>query len=438
VRALLLVAALALAGAAPAAGAPRLVKIGDFPDPVHVASPPGDERVFVVEQRGVVRIAGGGTFLDLRSETMLNLERGLLSIAFPPDYATSGRFYVFLTSRPSGDVEVREYRRSAATNRAHPRPLRTLLKETHPATNHNGGQLQFGPDGLLWASVGDAADSFKAQDPASRLGKLLRIDPATGSVETWATGLRNPWRFTFDRATGDLLIGDVGQSTWEEVDWAPAATGLGRGANYGWPCREGGAASAGCDGAFTEPAFSRAHADGFSALIGGYVVRDPGLPTLNGRYLYGDGGLDRLRSVVLPDTDDRVEPLHVDMVTSFGEDACGRIYAASLGSDAVYRLQDGAATPCAFGAPPDLRAPRVRVRFRKGPRAALRCSEACRLTVTARGQRARRRSLKAGRRMIVRVKPGRRITVRAVDRAGNERVRRYSVPSGASASRSPL
>jgi hypothetical protein len=288
---------------------------------------------------------------------------------------------------------------------------------------------------MLYAGVGDAADGDNAQDPASRLGKLLRIDTATGAVETWASGLRNPWRFSFDRATGDLVIGDVGQSTWEEVDWAPDA---GPGLNYGWPCREGGAPGSGCGGAFTEPAFSRAHADGFSALIGGYVVRDPGLPTLAGRYLYGDSGLDRLRSVALPDSGDRAEALRVSMLSSFGEDACGRLYAASLGSDAVYRIQDGAATPCSFGAPPDLRAPRIRISRLARRRVALRCTEACRLEVEIAGRRVRRRGLAAGRRIVVRLPRRGRVVMRARDAAGNERVRRYSVPSGASSSRSPL
>jgi glucose/arabinose dehydrogenase len=151
-RTWLLAAAALLLFAAPASAAPELVEIGSFGAPVHVASPPNDPRVFVVEQGGTVKIAGGGTFVDLTGPTLSGGERGLLSIAFPPDYATSGLFYVFMTSEPDGDVEVREYRRSAADpNVADPTPVRTLLDEPHSATNHNGGQLQFGPDGALYA-----------------------------------------------------------------------------------------------------------------------------------------------------------------------------------------------------------------------------------------------------------------------------------------------
>jgi hypothetical protein len=381
-RAALLAAAIVLLAAGPAYAAPELVKIGDFQDPVHVASPPGDTRVFVVEQRGLVNIAGAGTFLDLRNQTVLNYERGLLSIAFSPNYATSGLFYVFLTAQPGGDIEVREYRQNPASpNLADPTLLRTLVDEPHGATNHNGGQLQFGPDGLLYVSIGDNANGALAQANGP-YGKILRVDTATGATQNWASGLRNPWRFTFDRATGDMLIGDVGEGTWEEVNWARAGTGVG--VNYGWPCREGGVAAGGsCTGATSDPAFSRHHDDGYAAIIGGYVVRDPGLPTLNGRYLYGDSAIDRLRSVVLPDTGDRAEALPVPQLSSFGEDACGRIYAASLGNDAVYRIQDGAPTPCEFGGPaPDLTAPGVRVSLRglKGRtlRVRVRCSEASR------------------------------------------------------------
>jgi glucose/arabinose dehydrogenase len=170
-----LAAAVVLAAAAPASAAPELVKLGDFTDPVHVASPPNDPRVFVVERGGLVKIAGGGTFIDLTGPTNSGAsERGLLSIAFPPDYATSGRFYVFLTSDPAGDVEVREYRRSAADpNVADPAPVRTLLDEPHSAGNHNGGQLQFGPDGALYASIGDNASAPTPRARARRSGRSI-------------------------------------------------------------------------------------------------------------------------------------------------------------------------------------------------------------------------------------------------------------------------
>jgi hypothetical protein len=454
-RPLLLGVALALLAAAPAAAAPGLVKIGDFTAPVHVASPPHDPRVFVVERGGVIKLAGGGTFLDLTTTTESGAsERGLLSVAFPPDHGASGRFYVFLTSKPNGDVEVLEYRRSATDpNRADPSTRRPVYTTAHSATNHNGGQLQFGPDGMLYVSIGDNASGANAQN-GSPYGKIHRINPLTGAGQIWSSGLRNPWRFTFDRATGDLLIGDVGQSSREEVNWVRAPN-AGSGVNFGWPCREGTIAGPGpaCTGTVTEPAFDRASTDGFHAIIGGYVVRDPGLPTLNGRYLYGDAALSSLRSVGLPDTGDRAEPLPISQLSSFGEDACGRLYAASLAGP-VYRIQDGAPTPCNHPAPTaappspagDTVAPGLRVRLRgirnRRLRVSLRCSEACRVTVNSRLRRVRRlnvrhRSLAAGRQVLMRVKLSRKVvrrmqralrrrgfvrvvvTVRAVDAAGN-------------------
>ena len=468
-RAWLVAAAVLLAAAAPAAAAPDLVEIGDFTRPVHVASPPNDTRVFVVEQDGLVRIAGGGVFLDVTDRTDGDGERGLLSLAFSPDYATSGRFYVYLTTTGSPyEMQVLEFRRSATNaNRADPATARTVWRLAHPPgpAFHNGGQLQFGPDRRLYVSVGDgAADRFAAQDLDSELGKILRIDPQTGAGvagnlrgRVWASGLRNPWRFSFDRATGDLLIGDVGDSAREEVDWARAPQ-RGAGADFGWPCFEGGqpGPETGCTGPFTAPAFDRDHPQ-FCAIVGGYVVRDPGLPTLTGRYLYGDQCLGALRSVALPDAGDRAEPLAIVQVTSLGEDACGRLYAASYAGP-VYRIEDGAPTPCSFpppAGPPvpgaDAAAPRLRVKLlrpavkRRRLRLAVRCDEACRISVAARLRAVRRlkaRSfdLTAGRRRVVAVKLGRRtarrfrralrrrghvrlvVTVRATDAAGNRAV----------------
>jgi hypothetical protein len=452
-RAALLAVALALAAAAPAEAAPTLVKLGDFAQPVHVASPPRDPRVFVVEKAGLVRIIGGGTFLDVRTRTQLaGLEQGLLSIAFAPDYAASGRFYVFLTARPDGRLQVLEFRRSAADpNRAYPASARVILEIAHPvATNHNGGQLQFGPDGALYVSTGDGGTGgANAQNLSSMLGKILRIDGSGAHV--WSYGLRNPWRFTFDRATGDLVIGDVGEATWEEVDWAPAAGGRGAGVNWGWPGAEGPAGVGG-----TRPAFSRNHADGYHAIVGGYVVRDPGLPTLVGRYLYGDAALGSLRSTTLVGDADRAEPLPIASLSSFGEDACGRIYVSSLNGP-VYRVQDGAPTPCRYPPPrapaprppaADTTPPRLRVAIRglrhRRLRLALRCDEACRTTIAVRlfGVRRlsiRHRTLAAARRTVVRLKLSPRtlrrlrhrlakrglvrvrVTVTAADAAGNVR-----------------
>jgi hypothetical protein len=456
-RAALLSAALLLVFAVPATAAPRLVPIGNFDQPVYVASPPHDQRIFVVEKPGRIRLADGSTFLDVSAMTDDSGERGLLSMAFSPNYATNGLFYVFLTATGGGNLTILEFQRSAANpNRSNPTPRRTFQSLAHPSPDpyHNGGQLQIGPDGMLYASTGEGHESMNAQDTSSPLGKILRLDPATGGAAAgnphgivWAYGLRNPWRFTFDRATGDLAIGDVGQDTWEEIDWA-AAPVRGRDVNFGWPGAEGPDGTGG-----QRPIIARNHSDGFCAIVGGYVVRDPGLPTLNGRYIYGDNCRPEVWSAI-PRTgaDDKATGLSVSGLTSFGEDSCGHIYAASLNGP-VYRIQDGALSPCAGGAGPagpDRTAPGLRVtlsgarkalRTRK-LRVAVRCSERCAATIGTRLMKVRRlttghRDLRANRRKVVTLKLSKStmkklrkrlkhhsfvrisVTVRATDAAGN-------------------
>ncbi len=417
-----LVAAVAglLIAAAPAAAAPTLVKLGDFTDPVHVASPPDDDRVFVVEQGGLIKIVGGGTFIDLTGPTLTNAsERGLLSIAFPPDYAASGLFYVFLTAEPSGNIQVREYRGTTL--------VRTLIDEPHNAGNHNGGQLQFGPDGALYASIGDNASGANAQNLSSPFGKILRIDLATGARSVWSYGLRNPWRFAFDPPTGDIIIGDVGEGTWEEIDWSQAPTS-GNGVNWGWPATEGGPSAT--------IAMDHSGADAFCAIVGGYVVRDPGLPTLNGRYLYGDNCHPVLHSAVArTGADNRPEALTVSGLSSFGTNTCGHIFVASRGSDAVYRLQDGAPSTCLAGGPVprDLAAPKLDAAIwnlrkalkRRTLRIGVRCDEACQVRVASRVRRVhtfrpRTRSLAAGTRAVVKIKIS-KATARKIRRRMNRR-----------------
>jgi glucose/arabinose dehydrogenase len=463
-------AALFAAAAAPAAAAPALVEVGRFAAPVHAASPPDDPRLFVVEKAGLVRIAGGGTFLDVRALTENVGERGLLSIAFAPDYHASGRFSVFLTDRATGALRVLEYRRSADPGRADPASGRELLRIPHAdASNHNGGQLQFGRDGMLYVSTGDGGSTPQtAQDGASLLGKILRIDPLTGAAaagnpfgtRVWAYGLRNPWRFSFDRATGDMFIGDVGDGQREEIDRLAAGVG---GANLGWACVEGTRSTGACPppAGAVAPIIEHAHADGYTAITGGFVVRDPGLPTLAGRYLYGDLGRATLRSALPDGSGGRDEPLSVPSLVSFGEDGCGRIHAVSI-SGPVFRLQDGSPSACPVAVttplppvPPgerDTTAPRVRVSIaglrsaarRRHLRVAVRCSERCRATVATRlrGVRrlaTRRRTLRANTRRVVRTWMPRRtahrlrrtirrrgpvrvtVTVRATDAAGNAR-----------------
>jgi hypothetical protein len=442
-RVALLAVALLLLTAAPAAAAPELVKLGDFTDPVHVASPPDDPRIFVVEQGGTIDIVGAGTFLDLTANTQPGYERGLLSMAFAPDYATSGLFYVFLTSRPNGDVEVLEYRVSADPNRADPGTRRPLFTTPHSAGNHNGGQLQIGPDGALYASIGDNATAANAQNPANPFGKILRIDRASGADQIWSTGLRNPWRFSFDRATGDLVIGDVGESSFEEINWSRAPN-AGQGVNYGWPCNEGPNGADSCGHRAT-----LSHPDPFCAIVAGYVVRDPGLPTLNGRLIYGDNCESTVYSAALGQGPGVETNLEVAELSSFGEDSCGHVYAASRGADAVYRIQDGAPSECT-AEPVDTAAPALGVRIlrpklkRRQLRFAVTCDEACRISVTTRLRRVRNfrpreRSVAAGTRRVVRVTLNRRlarklrrtlkrrgfvrvvVTVRATDGAGNQR-----------------
>jgi len=371
-----------------APGDPRLIRVGEFVSPVYVAALPGDRRrFFVVEQPGRIMVVRDGVplstpFLDIRSLVSFGGERGLLSVAFDPDYARGGRFYVYYTARsPSGAITVAEYRASPNADVANPASRRQVLSIPHPRGNHNGGQLQFGPDGYLWIGTGDGGGTGDPDGAGQRLdtllGKLLRIDPHGSGLapytipvdnpfsgqsgrrgEIWAYGLRNPWRFSFDRQTGDLVIGDVGQNAWEEIDFAPAP-GRGRGANYGWGCWEGRHAyTANDDEPECRPAPSQiapvheySHSRGCS-VSGGYVVRDPTLPRLNGRYVYGDYCRNPLWSLRLqaPDAqDDRRLGLDVPGLTSFGEDSCGRVYAVSADGP-VFRLEAEGATSAACSA----------------------------------------------------------------------------------------
>ena len=373
----LLLSALGLAGPATAGAAVRLVAVGTFASPMFVTAPPGDaHRVFVVERGGTVRIVRDGVtlptpFLDLGA-LPTDGERGLLSMAFSPSYMRTGLFYVFFTPR-SGALTIEERRRDPLRpNRADPGYARTVLSIRHDQRNaHNAGQLQFGPDGMLYASTGDGGG---AGDPAGNgqnltsrtppvvrgtnhdplLGKILRLDPASGAPpsnpfpsparQVWAYGLRNPWRFSFDSATGDLVIADVGQGGFEEVDVARAAAGGGRGFNFGWNRFEGrhtfpGGALVNPESqpGFRFPVIERSHAAGWCAITGGYVVRDPTLPELAGQYVFGDFCRGELTSAVLGVTPPRSLGLTVPQLDSFGVDGLRRVYAVSLDGP-IYRL----------------------------------------------------------------------------------------------------
>ena len=346
----LVVAMLAAPASAPAIS---LQSIGpSFDQPIYVTAPTGDPRLFVVERPGRIQVVHDGTvsqFLDIHTFVDTAGERGLLSMAFDPSYASNGLFYVFFTDNgtagaPLGDIHVDEFRVSANPNVADPasrRPVFTVTRAT-AASNHNGGQLQFGKDGFLYASVGDAANSANAQNAGNLNGKILRINPhVAGGPQVWSLGLRNPFRFSFDQLTGDIVIGDVGASSFEEIDFAPTASGLGAGANYGWPCREGFAAGpSACTGSFTNPAFAYAASPPCNAVIGGYVYRGSLAPELAGRYLYTDLCHPEIRSLVLGSPlagDDRSEGVSLaDSPWSFGQDGLCNLYV-SAGST-VFRI----------------------------------------------------------------------------------------------------
>ncbi|MGH8925211.1 MAG: PQQ-dependent sugar dehydrogenase [Acidimicrobiia bacterium] len=302
-----------------------------FDSPLFLASPPGDDRLFVVEQTGRILIVGGETFLDLSGAVSSGGERGLLGLAFHPDYASNGRFFVNYTNA-SGDTRVVEYEASPDPNRADTGSARQLLAIDQPASNHNGGWLGFGPDGLLYIAMGDgggANDQFgNAQDPSSLLGKILRMNPDQPGAEIWVTGARNPWRNSFD---GDLLfVADVGQNAREEVN---VISRLATGVNLGWPLMEGSNCLSGPCGGFVGPVAEYTHSQGCS-ITGGYVYRGTALAGLAGTYFYSDfceGTLRSFRYTGTGITDSKIWGEVGDMgsVTSFGVDSAGEIYVVT-------------------------------------------------------------------------------------------------------------
>ena len=324
--------------------------------PVYVTAPRSEpRRLYVVEQRGLVRVVAGRRllprpFLDVRRLVLHKELAGLLSLAFPPDNRRSRRLYVDYVGRDH-DVHVVEYR--AAGGRAAPSTARELLHVDIPTTspdNHYGGQLAFGPDGFLYVGIGDGTKKAAAQDPESLLGKLVRIDvrrqPARPEIVAY--GLRNPWRFSFDRATGDLLVGDVGADTWEEVDVLPR--GARRPVNFGWPAYGGrtrlGEPAPSGPGKLVFPALVYHHArKGCSAVVGGYVYRGRMLPSLRGRYVYGDFCSGKVWSVRIRGgraRDRRLETSVGSLVSSFGEDAAGELYVCAYGNGpgSLFRFGD--------------------------------------------------------------------------------------------------
>jgi glucose/arabinose dehydrogenase len=321
--------------------------------PVHVAAPANKPGwVYVVEQAGRIRLVVNGryrsrAFLDIRRLVRSGGEQGLLSVAFHPRFAQNRRFFVNYTD-VNGHTRVVEYRSNAAGTQALPRTRKQWLFVAQPYQNHNGGQVAFGPDGRLYVGMGDGGSGGDPQDRAQSLrtllGKLVRLNVAVARPrpQIAALGLRNPWRFSFDRANGDLYLGDVGQGAWEEIDYVPRArvTEL---ANYGWDAYEGRARfeskEPNARGRLVFPVHVYGRGEGCS-VTGGFVYRGSAVPAARGRYFFGDYCTGNIWSLVVANGDAtsvRRESVRVPGLSSFGEDARGELYATSL-SGRVYRL----------------------------------------------------------------------------------------------------
>ncbi len=335
-----------------------------FASPVDIENC-GDSRLFIVEQDGLIRILNSnGTinptpFLNITSLTNQSGEQGLLGLAFHPNYSTNGFFYINYTNT-SGNTVIARY----SVNPTNPDLANTtgtiLLTVTQPFSNHNGGSLKFGPDGYLYIGMGDGGSGGdpgnRAQNINELLGKMLRIDVNSGTPygippnnpyaniagadEIWAIGLRNPWKFSFDRQTGDLWIADVGQNQYEEVNRAASTES---GLNYGWRCYEGNTAynTGGCAAQSTmkSPLFTTNHTNGFCSITGGYVYRGTQYPNFQGKYFFSDyckaqiGSSDGLGNVTFSAT------FSGNNFVTFGEDLNGELYIASI-SGAIYKIID--------------------------------------------------------------------------------------------------
>jgi glucose/arabinose dehydrogenase len=342
--------------------------VSGFRAPVFVTAPPdGSDRLFVVEQGGTIRIVQDGRllpqpFLDVSSLIVSGGERGLLGMAFHPRFAENGRFFVMYTARGNGDNTVARYQVSSDPDRADPGSATILLAIPDFAANHNAGMLAFGPDGYLYIGTGDGGGANDpqrtSQDLGAWLGKMLRLDVDSGEPyavprdnpfvgrngarpEIWAYGLRNPWRYSFDRESGDLWIADVGQNRAEEINVQRA--GSRGGENYGWSIMEGFRCLRGdsCDQAgLTLPVAEYGRNDGCS-VTGGYVHRGTREPALTGAYLFGDYCSGRIWSLHQNAGGEwiRTELAQTNLrISSFGEDRDGDVYVADLQGGGIYRL----------------------------------------------------------------------------------------------------
>ncbi|HEX9309613.1 MAG TPA: PQQ-dependent sugar dehydrogenase [Gemmatimonadaceae bacterium] len=337
--------------------------------PVFLTQPLDDGRIFVVEQAGRIRVVRNGVlqatpFLDISSRVLSGGERGLLSVAFHPQYATNHYFYVYFTTQTNGDIRVERFTATSNPEVADPTTSKLIITAPHSAnTNHNGGLLAFGPDGMLYAGLGDgggAGDPLgNGQNFNSLLGSLLRLDvdhgdpyaiptdnPFVGQAnhrgEVWAKGLRNPWRYAFDAATGLLYIADVGQDLHEEVDVVAANHG---GVNYGWNVMEGAScynASTCTQTGLQLPIIDYGHNSGACSITGGYVYRGTAIPGIRGHYFYSDwcgGFLKSFRYENGVAVDQKDWGLSSSAVTSFGQDFGGELYMMS--GNTILKLVQG-------------------------------------------------------------------------------------------------
>lgn len=330
----------------------KATKVAAFDSPIVLVARHGSDRLYVAERNGLVRSfdPGAGTgasatgepVLDITDDTTTEGERGLLGLAFSAD----GNLLYVSHTNADGNTRLEEYRMNGEI--ADPSTRREILAVEQPFANHNGGNVVLGPDGMLWLGLGDggAGDDpgNRAQNPDTPLGKLLRIDPSKpGKPEQWALGLRNPWRFSFDRKTGDLWIGDVGQNKTEEIDFLPADTKAGT--NFGWSGYEGTQLYLDepdrVPAKSVPPVFEMSHSDSWCSVTGGVVYRGKKIPELVGTYLFGDFCKEGLHGLQLDQgvvSDQRDLGVKVAQLVSIDEDANGEVYLLSL-DGGIYRLE---------------------------------------------------------------------------------------------------
>ena len=337
-----------------AAARVRLTPVAPVRGAIALTTRPGDSTLYVAQQIGKLLAVRDGVadptpVLDLTAKVRSGGEQGFLGVAFSPDAEHLAVHYSGL----QGQTVVEEYAVTGGTGRSakvDPASARLLFTIEQPQPNHNGGQLAYGPDGLLYLGLGDGggandigpghAPQGNGQSFATLLAKIVRIDPDGGRVVACHTGLRNPWRFSFDRGTGDLWIGDVGQNAWEEIDWLPDGTVCG--ANLGWPIKEGTHALRSADAPGTiAPVFETSHADGDCAIVGGYVYRGTRIPDLVGSYLFSDNCNSRIRALRIDDngaiTLARDLGIEATALSSLGEGNDGELYVLSL-TEGVFRV----------------------------------------------------------------------------------------------------